>query len=79
MWWYDLPMLVYTFLEQHNFSGKNIILFSTHGGNRLGETVGAITEKLPDSTVPSNAFTISRDDMGDAEAEVGKWLDSLGV
>ncbi|MEU9288282.1 flavodoxin [Streptomyces sp. NPDC048275] len=78
IWWYDLPMPVYTFLEQHDFSGKNIILFSTHGGNRLGETVGAITEKLSDSTVISNAFTISRDDMENTEAEVGNWLDSLG-
>ncbi|MEV4033560.1 flavodoxin [Streptomyces umbrinus] len=78
IWWYDLPMPVYTFLEQHDFSGKNIILFSTHGGNRLGETVGSITEKLSDSTVISNAFTISRDDMDNAETEVGDWLDSLG-
>lgn len=78
IWWYDLPMPVYTFLEQHDFSGKNIILFSTHGGNRLGETVEAITGKLPDATVISNAFTISRDDMDNTEAEVRNWLDSLG-
>ncbi|MEU9787190.1 flavodoxin [Streptomyces phaeochromogenes] len=78
IWWYDLPMPVYTFLEEHDFSGKNIILFGTHGGNRLGETVEAITEKLSDSTVISNAFTISRDDMDNSEAEVSEWLDSLG-
>ncbi|MHA5048902.1 flavodoxin [Streptomyces sp. SD15] len=78
IWWYELPMPMHTFLEQHDFSGKNIILFSTHGGNRLSGTVETITETLSDSTVISNAFTISRDDMGNAEAEVGDWLDSLG-
>ncbi|MFI1359918.1 MULTISPECIES: flavodoxin [unclassified Streptomyces] len=79
IWWYGLPMPVYTFLEQHDFSKKNIILFSTHGGSRLSGTVEIVTEKLADSTVISNAFTISRDDMGSAEAGVGDWLDSLGV
>ncbi|MFF3712961.1 flavodoxin [Streptomyces phaeochromogenes] len=78
IWWYDLPMPMYTFLEEHDFGGKDIILFSTHGGNRLSGTVETITETLSDSTVISNAFTISRDDMGEAEAEVGGWLDSLG-
>ncbi|QJT05967.1 flavodoxin [Streptomyces asoensis] len=79
IWWYDLPMPMYTFLEQHDFSKKNVILFSTHGGSRLSGTVEIITKTLTDSTVISNAFTISRDDMDDAEAEVGNWLDSLGV
>ncbi|MCT9137597.1 flavodoxin [Streptomyces violarus] len=78
IWWYDLPMPVYTFLEQHDFSGKTIILFSTHGGSRLSGTVDTITETLSDATVIGNAFTISRDDMDNAEAEVGDWLDSLG-
>jgi len=78
IWWYDLPMPVYTFLEQHDFTGKNIILFSTHGGNQLAGTVETITGKLSGSTVLQNAFTISRDDMNSAEAEVGTWLDGLG-
>ncbi|WP_030350427.1 flavodoxin [Streptomyces scopuliridis] len=78
IWWYDLPMPMYTFLEEHDFSGKNIMLFSTHGGNRLSGTVETITDTLSDSTVISNALTISRDDMDDAEAEVVNWLDGLG-
>lgn len=77
IYWYDLPMPVYTFLEGHDFSGKTIIPFSTHGGSRLSGTVEKIEEKLPDATVESNAFTISRDDMDSAESEVGTWLDSL--
>ncbi|WP_327725413.1 flavodoxin [Streptomyces europaeiscabiei] len=79
IWWYSLPMPMHTFLEEHDFSGKNIILFTTHGGSRLSGTVEIVTEKLADSTVISNAFTISRDDMDGAEAEVGDWLDSLGI
>ncbi|MFE5706229.1 flavodoxin [Rhodococcus koreensis] len=78
IFWYDLPMPVYTFLERHDFAGKTIIPFSTHGGSRLSGTVEIITETLSGATVAGNAFTISRDDMDDAEAEVGAWLDVLG-
>lgn len=28
-WWGDLPMIIYTFLEKNNFSGKKIIPFCT--------------------------------------------------
>lgn len=79
IYWYDLPMPVYTFLEQHDFTGKTIIPFTTHGGSRLSGTVETIAEKLSASTVSSNAFTISRDDMDSAETGVGTWLDSLGT
>ncbi|MGW6504367.1 flavodoxin [Nonomuraea angiospora] len=77
IWWYDLPMPVYTFLEQNDFSGKNIVLFCTHGSSGLGGTVETVTKMLPDSTVLGNGFEISRDDMDDAEPQVRDWLASL--
>lgn len=78
IWNYELPSPVNTFLEQHDFTGKNIVLFSTHGGNQLADTVATITDRLSAATVNQNAFTISRDDMDRAESEVGSWLDGLG-
>ncbi|MFD7325636.1 flavodoxin [Streptomyces sp. NPDC059875] len=78
IWWYDLPMPMYTFLEEHDFTGKNIILFSTHGGSRLSGTDDTIAEALPDATVMDNALSISRDDMDGAAKQVRDWLDSLG-
>lgn len=77
IWWYDLPMPVYTLLEQNDFSGKNIVLFCTHGSSGLGGTVETVTKMLPDSTVLGNGFEISRDDMDDAEPQVRDWLASL--
>lgn len=77
IWNYELPSPVNTFLDQHDFNGKNIILFSTHGGNQLADTVATITDKLSAATVNQNAFTVSRDDMDRAESEVGSWLDGL--
>lgn len=77
IWWYDLPMALYSFIEQHDFTGKNIVLFSTHGGSRLSGTVETISDALTSATVNQNAFTISRDDMNDAPTEVDSWLQNL--
>lgn len=37
-WWGDLPMCVYTFLEQHDWQGKVVIPFCTHEGSGLSDT-----------------------------------------
>ncbi|MCC8097076.1 MAG: flavodoxin [Eubacterium sp.] len=35
IWWGDMPMAVYSFFDEYDFSGKTIIPFSSHGGSRL--------------------------------------------
>ena len=42
IWWNDLPMAVYTFLENYDFNGKTIIPFCTHEGSGLADTVESI-------------------------------------
>ena len=39
IWWYIAPTIVNTFLEQHDFSNKKIVLFATSGGSGFGKTV----------------------------------------
>lgn len=78
-WWGDMPMIIYTFLEQYNFDGKTIIPFNTHGGSGLSNTVTTITEKLPNSNVISNAFTLSRNRIESAPKEVESWLEEIGL
>ena len=50
-WNSDLPMPLYSFLEEYDFSGKTIIPFTTHGGSGLSRTVQTIKELQPDVTV----------------------------
>ncbi len=71
-------MPVYTFLESHDFAGKNIVLFSTHGGSGLTGTVDTITSIESNATVNPKAFTVSRDDVTSAASDVNAWLQSLG-
>ena len=40
-WNVDLPMPLYTFLEQYDFSGKTIIPFTVHGGSGFSRTIQA--------------------------------------
>ena len=45
IWWYDLPMPVWTFLEGCDLSGKTIIPFFTHNGSSNGAgSLGTIEE-----------------------------------
>jgi flavodoxin len=79
IWWYDLPMPVHSFLDSHDLAGKTVVLFSVHGGSQLSGTDQVISGMLTESTLISNAFTISRDDMDRSEDEISAWLDEVAV
>ena len=38
IWWGDIPMPLYTFIEAHDWSGKTVIPFCTHEGSGAGRT-----------------------------------------
>ena len=60
IWWSDLPQILYAFLENYDFTGKNVILFSPNGGSGLAGTVSTIKNKLSSANVNENAFTLNR-------------------
>lgn len=45
IWWYRAPMIIHTFLESYDFSGKTVIPFATSGGSGMGKT----NERLEES------------------------------
>lgn len=78
-WNSDLPMPLYSFLEEYDFSGKTIIPFTTHGGSGLSRTVQTIKELQPDVTVVENGLSISRNNVPDAQSEVSDWIAGLNI
>lgn len=78
-WWGDLPMPVYSFLEEYDFAGKTIIPFVTHGGSGFSATTDTISQLQPDAQVSDNTLSLSREDVADAEDEVKKWAQGLGL
>lgn len=79
IWEYDMPMPLYSFFEQHEFSGKNVFIYTTHDVSGLSGTLEKVTEMLSGAKVSQNTFDISRDDMDNSESEVNDWLDTLGL
>ena len=78
-WWADLPMPVYTFLEEYDFAGKTIIPFVTHGGSGFSNTVGTIAALQPGATVSENTLSIARGDVVNCEKNVIDWAKGLDL
>lgn len=78
-WNADLPMPLYTFLEEYDFSGKTIIPFTTHGGSGFSRTIQTISELQPDATVISDGLSISRNSVSGAEGEVVDWVNGFNL
>ena len=78
-WNADLPMPLYTFLENNDFSGKTIIPFTVHGGSGFSGTIATIADLQPNATVLSNGLSISRNDVPNSQSEVTEWVQSLGL
>lgn len=78
-WWADLPMPVYTFLEEYDFAGKTIIPFVTHGGSGFSATVGTIAALQPGAAVSDNTLSIARGDVVNCEETVIDWANGLGL
>ena len=76
-WWGDMPMILYTFFDTYDFSGKTIIPFNTHGGSGFSQTIDTIKGLEPDADV-KDGLSVSRDDIEDAQSEIVEWLKGLG-
>lgn len=79
IWWYELPMPLYTFFEQYDLSGKIVIPFCTHGGSRAYKTFALIAQQEP------NAYVLYNDGLiidrlvvpTHASSTISLWLQAL--
>ena len=77
-WWADMPMPLYTFLEEYDFSGNTMIPFNSHGGSRFSNTIETIASYEPNADVVKDGFTVSRDDVANVEDDLVEWVRNLG-
>lgn len=75
VWWYDLPMPVWTFLEEYDLSGKTVIPFFSHNGSSNGaNSVNRVAELADDATVlTDNVLSLRGSNVADSEKEVKDW------
>lgn len=77
-WWGDMPMAVYSFLDEYDFSGKAIVPFVTSGGSGFSNTIRAIENAEPDAAV-LESLSIRDNRSPQAEDDVADWLARLGL
>ena len=81
IWWSDVPMAVYTFLESYDFSEKTIIPFCTHEGSGLASTESGIAAVCPDSKIMGGLSirgSVAQKSQDEAQAAVTDWLEQVG-
>lgn len=76
-WCGAMPMTLFTFMEQHDFKGKTIVPFCTHGSSGLSSTVEDLKRLSPEADI-KEALGIHRQDVRNADNTVSTWLRKLG-
>ncbi len=72
VWWYTAPTIVKTFLEAHDFSGKEIVLFATSGGSGLGKTESVLKPCAPNAVWKGGKLL-----NGASESALKSWVESV--
>ena len=80
VWWYDIPMPMYTFLDSYDFTGKTIIPFLSHeGSSNGGSAEQTINEHARGAAVRfEDALSIRGGKVDSSEQDVRDWVDGLG-
>ena len=75
-----MPMVVYSFVEKHDFNGKTVIPFCTHEGSGNAGTYEVLVGLMPSANLKGDGFNMSG---ATARTEAGirkldEWLEGLG-
>ena len=80
IWWGDMPMIAYTFLENHDFTGKTVIPFNTHEGSGQSGTQRTI-ESLCSGAMVVDGLAVrgntAQNDRVAMEQAVSEWLGGM--
>jgi flavodoxin len=73
MWWYTLPMCVFTFVESYNFSGKTIRPFCTHEGGGASSSESDLRAACPKAKILP-ILEVRGSTVDSAEAAITNWV-----
>ena len=77
-WWGTMPMAVFTFLEQYDFSGKTILPFCTHEGSGMGHSESDIKKLCPDTKL-GQGLAITSNKVNKAQKDIENWLEKANL
>lgn len=77
-WWGDMPMILYTFFDAYDLSGKTVALFCTSGGSGLSNTVNEVKSLEPNAVV-TEGLHIGSGSSSNPDSAVSEWLHDIGL
>lgn len=77
-WWYGMPMVMYSFFDEYDFSGKTIVPFCTSGGSAFSDAIDEMKKLEPDAAILEGLHT-DGSDAADAEPAVKEWVSKLNL
>ena len=77
-WWGDMPMILYTFLDEYDLSGKTIAPFNTSGGSGFSGSLDTIAQMEPEAEITEGIF-LGSEEAEDCVDEVAEWLANMGM
>ena len=80
VWWSDLPMVMYTFIEKHDWKDKTVVPFVTHEGSGLS-AIPRHLKQATNATMQDGLAIYGHEAQNERETvrtKVNMWLDQLG-
>ncbi len=79
-WWGDMPMPLYSFLDEYDLSGKTIMPFVTSGGSGFSRTIRSVEDAEPEATVLEGlSIRDRRVHDGATDRAIEEWIDGSGL
>ena len=77
-WWGDMPMIMYTFLDTYDLSGKTLAPFVSSGGSGFSNTISSMKEAEPNATI-TEGLSLSSSASKNPSGAVTDWLAEIGL
>lgn len=71
IWWDEAPMVIASFLESYDFSGKTIIPFCTSASDSIDNSIHIFRDLAPDAELEEGL-------TANSTGEIAPWLEGLG-
>ncbi len=78
IWNLRRPMIMSTFLDNVDHTGKRLAPFVTYAVSGLGRTIDVYTDLAPDAAI-TDGLAVRGEEAADSAADVGDWLRRLGL
>ncbi len=72
IWWYHMSPAVASFMSQHDFSGKTVVPFCTHGGYE-GTCIQDMMNAAPGAVI-GPSFSVNGNEVNESGTRIRTWL-----